>query len=197
MSSEIQSLNTIAPMSESKSGQSNDPVKVAYEEGKKCLENASYGEAAVSLHNALVGYEEKKDENGVANAYNQLGHLCLAKNQYEKALTHYQRAFEICDKNNDRMSMLAVIGKVVEVYRGSGNFDGAIEKCLEMLDHYQDNRDPRGTVATLETMAEIYIAAGDNVKAADTYRTVASVHKNFKHAKIAESFVKKAEALQK
>jgi tetratricopeptide (TPR) repeat protein len=197
MSSDLQSLNSIAPIANTKNTLAGDPVRVAYEEGKKCLENDRYGEAAVSLHNALVGFEEKQDENGIANASNQLGHLCLVKKEYETALKHYQRAFEICDKHNDRMSLVAIIGKVVDVHREREDFDEAIEKSLEILDHYQDNRDPQGSVATLEKMADIYIAAGKNNKAADAYRTVASIHKNFKHNNIAKGFIEKADELER
>ncbi len=66
----------------------------------------------------------------------------------------------------------------------------------EILDHYQDNRDPQGTVATLEIVAEIYLAAGNKVKAADTYRTISSIHKNFRHETIAASFIEKAAQLE-
>ncbi len=197
MSSEIQSLDSIAPMNQSKTAKSSDPVQAEYDEGKSFLEAKHYGQAAVALHNALVGFEEKADENGIANASNQLGHLCLAREEFDTALKHYQRAFVICEKSNDRMSILAVLNKVVAAYKGLGQFDEAIETCLDILDHYQDNRDPQGTVATLEEMADIYIVKDDKIKAADTYRTIASIHRNFKHENIAAGFVKKAEELER
>ncbi len=195
-SDNVQSLDSIAPMDESKGKKETDPVKVEYEEGKKFLENGSYGQAAVALHNALVGFEEKRDENGIANASNQLGHVCLAREEYDSALNHYQRAFEICDKSNDRMSIVAVVNKMVAANKGLETYDTAIKLALEVLDHYQDNRDPQGSVETLEEIASIYIAKGDNAKAADAYRTVSSIHKNFKHDNIAAKFLEKAEALE-
>lgn len=196
MSGKVQSLNSIAPMIQSETTSSSGPEQSEYEEGKKCFEDGNYGQAALSLHNALVGFEEKSDENGIANASNQLGHVCLAKKDYDKALVHYQRAFEICDKINDRMSMLAVLHKVVKVYRYQGLLDKAVDSCLDILDHYHDNRDPRGSVAILEEMAEIYIEAGDTAKAADSYRTISSVHKNFNHEKIAADYLQKANKLE-
>ena len=80
MSEKVQSLDSIGPMSDAAAGSSSDPVQQEYEEGKKYLENQQHGQAAVALHNALIGFEEKDDENGIANASNQLGHLCLARN---------------------------------------------------------------------------------------------------------------------
>lgn len=195
-SDNIQSLDSIAPMDESKAKKETDPVKAEYEEGKKFFENGSYGQAAVALHNALVGFEEKRDENGIANASNQLGHVCLAKEEYDSALKHYERAFEICDKSNDRMSIVSVMNRMVAANKGLERYDTALKFALEVLDHYQDNRDPQGSVETLEEIADIYIAKGDKAKAADAYRTVSSIHKNFKHDNIAAKFLEKAEALE-
>ncbi|SDP25770.1 tetratricopeptide repeat protein [Desulforhopalus singaporensis] len=196
MSSDIQPLNSIGPMGQAGNPEKNDdPVQAEYEEGKRYLENSNLGQAAVMLHNALVGFEEKKDENGIANASNQLGHVCLAKEDYVTALTHYQRAFAICDKANDRMSVLAVLDKVAVAQKGLKKYDDAISTCLDILDQYQDNRDPQGAVSTLEKMAQIYLEKNDKHKAADTYRTIASIHRNFRHENIAADFVKKAEEL--
>lgn len=192
----IQSLDSIAPMDESKGKKETDPVRAEYEEGKKFYENGSYGQAAVALHNALVGFEEKKDEGGIANASNQLGHVCLAREEYDSALQHYSRAYDICDKSNDRMSIVAVANKMVAANKGLERYDTAIKIALEILDHYQDNRDPQGSVDTLEEIADIYIAKGDKTKAADTFRTISSIHKNFKHDNIAEKYIEKAEALE-
>lgn len=195
-SDKIQSLDSIAPMGEQKEKKETDPVKAEYEEGKKYLENGSLGQAAVALHNALVGFEEKKDENGIANASNQLGHVCLAKEEFDGALRHYERALEICDKSNDRMSILAVMKKMIAANKGLGEYEKAIKLAFEVLDHYHDNRDPQGSVEILEEMADIYIAKDEKGKAADAYRTISSIHKNFKHDNIAANFMEKAQALE-
>lgn len=198
MSDKIQALNTIAPMgqTEQSSSKISDPVQSEYEEGKKALEDGFYGQAAVSLHNSLIGFEQRDDESGIANACNQLGHLCLTKEDYDKSLKYYQRAFEICDKNNDRSSVLAVLKQMVEVYCGRGDNKKGINVCLEMLDLYHDNRDVGGTVKVLERMVEIYLAGEQKDKAVDTYRTISSIHKNFSHDKLAASFAALADKLE-
>lgn len=195
MSNNLQGLDSIKTMNET-GRKTDDPVQAEYEEGKKHLAGQQYGQAAVALHNALVGFEEAQNNAGIANASNQLGHVCLARGDFENALKHYQRAFEIVDAENDRMSVLAVLAKIAEVRRKQKSWSAGIEICLQMIDLYQDNRDPQGTVSTLEVMAEIYIGAGDTMKAADTYRTIASIHRNFKHLSIAESFLEKAQAIE-
>ncbi len=195
MTDNIQSIENIGPVGKPETKKPSDPLQAEYEEGKKYLENQEYGQAAVALHNALVGFKEKNDEAGIANASHQLGHLCFARNEYTNALQHYERALAICDKSNDRMSILAVMKKIVDVRTRLNQYNEAIKDCLTILDHYHDNRDPQGTVTTLEEMAEIYFKAGKIEKAADTYRTIASIHKNFRHDNMAANFMKKAEQL--
>lgn len=196
MTNTLQSIDSLDQASDTKIERSDDPVKAEYEDGKRFYENEEYGQAAVALHNALIGYEERKDESGIANVSNQLGNVCLAREEYGNALKHYLRAFDICDGSYDRMSVLAVSKPLVAVYRGLAQPDKAIATCLDMLDLYQDNRDPQGTVTVLEEMASIYIDSGDREKAADTYKTIAAIHKNFSHNNIATSFIDKANALQ-
>lgn len=195
MTENLQSIETIGSTGKPQAEKPSDPLQADYEEGKRYLENLEYGQAAVALHNALVGFKEKNDDAGIANASNQLGHVCFAREEYENALKHYEKAFSICDKSNDRMSLLAVLKRIVEVHKSLKQYDPAIESSLAILDHYQDNRDPQGTVTTLEEMAEIYLKADKKEKAADTYRTIASIHKNFRHETIADGFMKKAARL--
>ena len=197
MSESVQSIQSIAPMQDGKKTEIVDPVQADYEQGKELLQKNELSQAAVALHNALIGYQERKDQQGIANASNQMGHVCLAKREYDQALSHYNRAWEICEKLHDPMSMLALSNQLVLVYRGQGQVKKAIGICLDLLEKYHDNNDPQGTVAVLEQMAEIYIEADDRAKAADTYCTIASIHANFKHKNIAEGYLQKAKDLEK
>lgn len=198
MSNSIQEIKNIAPMAESAGADRKpaDPVQADYEQGKRFFDNGNLSQAAVSLHNALLGYEEKGDKTGMANASNQLGHVCMAKGDFVGAENHYQRSWELCTEFDDPMSLFSLSKRFVEVYRGQKNYDKAIEMCFDLLDTYQRNNDPRGTVALLEDLAGIYLEADKIDKAADTYRTIASIHRNFKHASIADSFERKAKELE-
>lgn len=198
MSKTVQPIQTIAPMQDGRKPEVPvDPVQADYNKGKEFLQKNELSQAAVAFHNALIGYQEKGDQQGIANASNQMGHVCLARGEYDHALAHYNRAWEICDKLDDPMSMLALSKQFILVYRGQGQFKKAITVCLDLLDKYHGNNDPQGTVNVLEQMAEIYIKAGDKEKAADTYRTVASIHANFKHKNIAEGYLQKAREIEK
>ncbi len=124
------------------------------------------------------------------------GTCVFFRNDYEGALKHYQRALVVVEKANDRMSTLAVLNKIVAAQKGLKKYDKAIAACLDMLDLYQDNRDPQGTVVTLEAMAEIYLEDGQKAKAADAYKTIGSIHKNFRHDTMAAQYLEKAAQLR-
>ncbi len=195
MSNKLQTLDSIKTVGGDQQEKPQDSVKKDYADGIGFLEQQEYGQAAVALHNALVGFEQRQDETGIANASNQLGHVCLFRNEYEGALNHYQRALIVVEKANDRMSTLAVLHKIVTAQKGLKKYDEAIAVCLDMLELYQDNRDPQGTVVTLETMAEIYLEDGQKGKAADAYKTIGSIHKNFRHDTMASQYLEKAAQL--
>lgn len=199
MSNPIQDIKSIGPLADGSNANNEKPadqVKNDYEEGKRFFDNGNLSQAAVSLHNALLGYEERGDKTGIANAANQLGHVCLAKGDFVGAENHYQRAWDLCVEFDDPMSLHALSTKFVEVYRGQKDYDKAIKNCFDILDTHQRNNNPRGSVELLETLAEIYIEAEDTAKAADTYRTIASIHRNFKHATTADEFEQKAKELE-
>lgn len=196
---DLQNLKDIAPMADKPKGSSEpvDPIAADYDEGKRFIGNGNLSQAAMSLHNALLGYEEKGDKAGIANASNQLGHVCLAKNDFVGAENHYQRAWDLCEELGDPMSLFELNKRFVQVNRGLKNYDKAIKLCFDILDVYQGNNDPRGTVGILETLAEVYIDADSAEKAADTFRTIASIHRNFKHESIADTFEQKAKDILK
>ncbi len=143
----------------------------------------------------MRGFEEEDNKEGVANASNQLGHVCLQRDEFDKALTNYQNAWKICEELEDHLSLQAISLQLVPVYKGLQDYRKALDVCLDLIDSYQANNDPKGTVSVLEMMAEVYLASGDREKAADTYNTVASIHTNFKHHKIAASYREKAAEL--
>ena len=190
----LQPLQNIAQMDQKK--KSSDPAQAQYEEGKDFLEKKELAQAALAFHNALLAFEEKNDQNGIANAANQLGHVCLERQDYEMALKHYQRAWDICEKQDDPMSLIALSQKLVLVRQGLKQYPEAVKLCLDMLESYNLNNNPQGAVDTLERLAGVYLEAGDIAKAADGYRTISSIHAKYKHKNIAERFMEKAQVLE-
>ena len=168
-----------------------------YEAGIEFLKNKEAAQAANAFHNALLGYEAEENDNGIANASDKLGDLCAERGEAEKAISHYDRAYAICEKHSDRFSLFSIEKKKARLMYDSKNYAKAIELYLGVLDEYSALRNPQGSVDTLETLAEIYLLTGERAKAADAYRMAASIHKSFKHNRTAEKFLARAEEAAK
>ncbi|MBE9520782.1 MAG: tetratricopeptide repeat protein, partial [Proteobacteria bacterium] len=108
---------------------------------------------------------------------------------HETALIHFHRAFEICEKLADPFSLLSLEKKMAVSMRALKQYEEAVRIYLSILDTYGSYNNPAGAVTTLEELAKLYFEMGERDKAADTYRTVASIHKNFKHQRHAQEFL--------
>jgi len=178
------------------SQETEDPIQADYNRGKELRESGDDAQAAAFFHNALVGFEQKGEDKGVANASDQLGDICSARKEHEKAITHYQRAYEICDKENDMFSLIALQKKMVVSKRALKQYDEAVNIYLNVIDIYAGYNNPAGTVSTMEELAKLYVEMGERQKAADTYKTIASIHRNFKHSIQAKEFMDKAAQIE-
>lgn len=172
--------------------EAEDPAQEDYKKGKELRAASDNTQAAAFFHNALVGFEQNGDEKGVANASDQLGDICIDREEHEKAIVHYQRAYGICDKENDRFSLVALYKKMIVSKKALKQYDEVVKMYLTVIDIYADYNNPAGTVATMEDLATLYLEMGERQKSADTYRTIASIHKNFKHNLQAQEFMDKA-----
>ena len=168
-------------------------AQLDYEQGLEFIKNKETSLAANMFHNALIGFEQENNEHGIANALDKLGDICVEQKNYDKAFDHYDRAYAICKKESDRFSLFAIEKKKANLFFLAEKYSEAAEMYLDILDEYNALKNPQGAVDTLETLANVYIVMGDKEKAADSYRLAASIHKNFKHARQAEAFMKKAE----
>ncbi len=193
MSEEL-SLKTIDP--ESKETEPKSQAQLDYESGQKFLQEDDITQAANAFHNALISFQKDKDENGIANASDKLGDICLKKNNYDQALSNWEIAYKICEKNKDKTSLVSIVKKRANLYRQWNKLDQAIESYLDILDAYHDDNNPQGTVNTLELLSEIYLENGAKNLAIDCLRTAASIHKNFKHNSFADKLLEKATKLE-
>lgn len=167
-----------------------------YEAGQEFLKDNDSAQAANAFHNALIGFEQEGNDNGVANASDKLCDICNERGEITMALEHLERAYAICQKSFDRFSLFSLDRKKAELIYKRGDLDKAVELYLDILDEFGALRNPQGSVDTLETLAEIYLKKEEKDKAADAYRLIASIHKNFKHSQLAEKFLAKAAAVE-
>jgi len=201
MSTPIQKIDSIIGPESGECEEQNKTVKnqaqLDYEEGRGYVERGESALAAVALHNALRGFEEENNREGMANALNQLGHACMIRQAYDKAIVNYQKAWEICEELGDPVSLLSLAKLLAEAHQGAGEYRRALDLCLELLDSYQRNNDPKNTVDVLERMASVYIDAGEREKAADAYKTAAAIHEHYKHSSFADALKQKAADVMK
>ncbi|MCG6931751.1 MAG: tetratricopeptide repeat protein [Desulfofustis sp.] len=200
MSTPIQKIDSITSIEDACGEQGQAAKSQAqrdYEEGRGYVERGEAALAAVSLHNALRGFEEENNRQGMANASNQMGHACMLKDEFDRAIANYQNAWKICEELGDHVSLLSLAKQLAQAHQGAKEYRRALDLCLDLLDSYQRNNDPQNTVEVLERMASIYKDAGEKEKAADAYKTAAAIHRNYRHNKFADALKQKAEDLMK
>jgi tetratricopeptide (TPR) repeat protein len=195
-SENIQPLSSLQAVTGEPAGADLDPARKDYLEGRKLYSQGEYAQAALAFHNALRGFEEQGDEQGMANAADRLGDACLAREEYAMAIANYRRAFAVCEKEDDSFSQLSLNKKMAAAYRKLGDHEKALELLFDMLEHYRLTNNPKGAVEILVSIAETYAEQGDRARAADAYRSVASIHARFKHSRQAAEFNQRAEALE-
>ncbi|MBM9614665.1 tetratricopeptide repeat protein [Desulfobulbus rhabdoformis] len=191
----LQPIDSIGAAPKASDPDLEDPAKRDYMEGRKFFQEGEYAQAAIAFHNALRGFEEKGDQIGVANAADRLGDACLARGEYAMALANFKQAHAICEKEDDSFSVLSINKKMAAAYRKLGDHDKALEMLFDILEHYRLTSNPKGAVEVLSLIAETYNEKGDKTSAADAYRSVASIHKRFKHERMAEQFAQRAAEL--
>ncbi|MFZ5764246.1 MAG: tetratricopeptide repeat protein [Thermodesulfobacteriota bacterium] len=172
-------------------------ARLDYEAGMELLSKGEAAQAANMFHNALIGFEQEGDINGIANATDKLGDICAGRKELDRALDFYDKVTTICFDQGDNISVFAIDKKKARLFADCGLYDEAITRYLAIIDEYNAMRNPQGTVDTLQTLAEIYMAAGNRENAADCYRTAASIHERYKHSRHAATLKQKAEEILK
>lgn len=166
-----------------------------YNAGIDFIKNKELAMAANAFHNAMIGWEEEGDLHGVANASDQLGDICDQRGDFEKALSHYARAYKICTDDFDRFSLFSLEKKKAHIFVKMERYKEAIDLYWEIFDEYAGNRDPKGITETLEIMADLFLKINNKPEAIDCYRLIAKTHLNYKHPKDAAEWNAKADEL--
>ncbi|MBW2737411.1 MAG: tetratricopeptide repeat protein [Deltaproteobacteria bacterium] len=192
---EIQECSSIAANA-AKVVEPKDSATIDYEKGKEYLGIGDLGMAANAFHNAFIEHEQNNNQEGMANCDDRMGDVCMAKNEYEMAISQYKKSLEIIKKIEDIDSEISLRKKMAQCNRELAQFDKAIQIYLILFDLYSGMRNVKATVETIIALAEVYEANNDLGKAADAYRSVAAIHANFSHKNYAQKLLDKAEAIE-
>lgn len=191
------SENIITQPPATEGGDAKEQAKADYKTGQDFLVKGDTALAAHAFHNAMLGFQECNDLHGVANAADKLADICMDRQEFSQALKHIETAYEICEKEEDQQSTISLRQKIAAAKTGMKKYDEALEIYFDLIDHYRGSLNPKGTVETMEKVAEVYLQQGNTSGAADAYRTIASIHANFKHKKVAQEYNEKADKLDK
>ena len=182
--------------SEETTEKEKDPAQVDYENGVEFLTNKNFSQAANAFHNALIGFEQSENKEGLANACDKLGDICSESEEFEKALEHYDKSYEICQSFDDFFSLNALRKKKATCFEGLGRHKDAINTYMDLLEIYQHLKDPASSVSCLLKIAEMYQELDEVRNAIDAYKTAAAVHSNFGHKLKAKELHDKAADLE-
>jgi len=193
---QIHVQNKIEPFDNEAESVDKDPAQDDFDAGKGHLEAGDTVQAAAAFHNALVGFEQSGNEKGIANSVFKLGEICIDREKYEQGLVHFQRAYQICDKLNDPFSLLTLKKKMAHAHQCLKQYTEAVRLYMDVLDIYGGHNNPEGAVTILEELADLYLEMGERDRAADAYRTAASIHQKFKHSREAQRLLDLAQKLE-
>lgn len=183
------------PMAAKEEEEEKTQAQLDYDEGLQLLKRGSFPQAAAAFHNALKGFEEEGSDSGIARSVTKLAEICLEKEDYAKALEHLERALAICRAAQDDLSTTYLQKRILQTLRGLERHEEARDLALELMAAYQDYNNPAGAVAMLENLGDIYLALGQPDKAAESLRTAAAIHRNFKHQRAAQQLLDRAEVI--
>lgn len=174
-----------------------DPAQLDYEAGVEFLKKGDLAQAASSFHNALVGFEQAGNKEGMANSTDKLGDVCKNRNEYDKALEYYDKAYEICKEFDDVYSSMSLNNKQAECLTAQEKYQEAINIYLDLLEGHEKMRNPDSSVKTLLIIADVYQKAGNMEGCIDAHKTAASIHANFGHVNAARRLQEKITELEK
>ncbi len=178
---------------ETKEDENKTQAEQDYTEALELAKKNEMAQAANMFHNALIGFEQDEDLNGVAKASDHLGDICSSRKDFDAAKKHYDRAFKICEDAKDGFSVFQLHKKFANLHAVCGKHKEAINLYLDLIDDYSAMKNQEGVIKTFEKMAGVYEEMKKPDMAADCYRTAASIHKNFKHPRHADALMKKAD----
>ena len=88
--------------------ESKSQAQKDYDAGQEFLKEKDVAQGANAFHNALIGFEQEGNENGIANASDKLCDICNERGETTKALEHLERAYAICHNSFDRFSLFSL-----------------------------------------------------------------------------------------
>lgn len=113
-------------------------------------------EALSQLYQSLKIFEKEHDEIGVADVHLSLGDICYFQKDYQKALEHHKKSYDLYLKNNYLVAISSISYKVGLDYYNLGNYPMSLVYQQKSIDMIEKSHLAPNSVAYLN-IAQIYI----------------------------------------
>tara|TARA_R110001632_G_scaffold71817_1_gene166367 strand:+ start:3149 stop:5095 length:1947 start_codon:yes stop_codon:yes gene_type:complete len=119
---------------------------------------------------ALTLSEESKNQNGIAQSYNDIGIIHYRTSSFDSSIVYYKRALEIRNKQNDSIRIAAIYNKIGIAYNQLFKLDSAIYYTIESLKIYEDLGLKKYTAVNYNNVANLYRDTKQYEKALQTHQ---------------------------
>ena len=152
LSSSAQTNKLIDSLEKIERYQSDTNLVKTYNELTWQYRNVDQNKAIAYANKAILLSLRYNYEQGLAQAYNDLGIIFYDKQNFDTAIDLYNKAFEIRQRNNDATGMAKLYNKIGIVYQKQGNFDKALENQLNALKLFEQSKDDIGISYSLNNI---------------------------------------------
>lgn len=133
--------------------------------------NGEYSKALEKLKSALILSEETRDSASLSRTLLNIGDVNSQLQNYEKAIQHYQKAYEINSKINDSERCITNLSRIANRHMDIGNFKGdtahisiAINVYKKTLEIAQKINDAKKVTLMHVNLADAYNILGEKNK---------------------------------
>jgi tetratricopeptide (TPR) repeat protein len=115
----------------------------------------------------LNDYLEKRldDYSTIAILHNELGTLYDSKSELDKAMSHYEKAYELYKKIKNRKGEAYTLGNIGNLYQLKGELDKSLEYYSQAFDLNQRIENLQGEAFDLGNIGNLYYSKGELDKA--------------------------------
>ncbi|RYZ27433.1 MAG: tetratricopeptide repeat protein, partial [Sphingobacteriales bacterium] len=111
---------------------------------------------------ALAGYQQLKDEAGVAKTYNQLGNIYEDQHRYDSAYFYFTRAVELSERAHDTTAIIEALNNVGDTYRKTGRYKEAVRETRRAMAYAMQTRELFHMGSIYRDLAKTYHALGQD-----------------------------------
>jgi len=131
--------------------------------------HAEYNKAIEAAENALVLFDEIKDNENLAEVLELMGQIKKNSGDYESALDFYQQSLTFVQELNKEASEADLLKKIANIHLSFGNYDQAIELYRQGLSIVQQLNDERSQAVILNNMGTAYRHLGEHETALEYF----------------------------